>query len=1184
MPGQSSAGRSDVFVRKFDRQGNAIWTRQYGSSGNDWAKFVAVDSAGGVFVIGLTGYGPSISFLDWGDSFVCKYDSQGNMLWNRQFHTEGIDLAIAMDGSGNIYTAGYTMGALPGQTSAGEEDAFVRKFDIQGNVLWTRQFGSGTSDSVVAIAVDRAGSVYVGGWTAGTLLGQSSAGGDDAFVRKFDSQGNAVWTRQFGGTASDWVETVALDGLGNVVVAGMGVSMLGQNPSDTGNAFIRKFDPQGNVLWSHKFDSDLDVRVFVDSAASIYVAGSSRTVRGQSADDGSIRKYDGPGNVLWTSQFGSTNIDWANAVATDNSGSIYVAGTTRGTLPSQGSAGADDAFLVKLTEAYIPAQAQLWPLTAEWQSFSSDVQTKIDTLDNLAGNAGSVADFFSAKTTEDVVVGMTHLTFNIADILMPTAPVGDRRLPKALQLRLPGMSDGFVDLGSTSGLDRFFSETLRKEFTTTASKTLTKSLITGLWQSLAKEATEQVAYESEEAAIQGLFQLSRDTGFSATLHRKGVKPLLAIGKDSVNTQSKIVLNNPPASQVERDALYKKDWELRKKAHDVLLEAFQNEINGLVELKQEREKENWLASVAGWVARWGLKTTAWALADGAGYVGVQALLTVVDGYNDFQQFKRDDGSLLMAANLTKESYGDGVTMVANMHRAAMDASRQKNPLLPGAPSSTVIKDYSRGENQLFGQWWWTEKESWSEVTLTGLSLSEDTVQGLAFFNLPTRVARGTPVSVETTSVNVPVFYRLADGAGESPSEGNLVRLELLYNNSGGLYHYLTQNFIYTPTRVTGASAGQARPLSATREQSASPTIPVPVVARVGAPPGTNQHLLSLTARNPFSFAVAGTIQQALVTGLVPVTEANQGWTQVGNIIQGPVSLQPGEQKILEARLLYQGALNTVVTLPAPVAKLTNPATGDQADFTGDPVIFTSRYPEEAKATIPITLTQGQPLNVRVDLTNYAVNASSGKARWVAYNLDGTEAMRAEADYAIAAQGQTTLNLSGLLPSPAVYVVEVTLIRGGMEQHISSAQVSYAQGSIRGKVVLQKSTEVIGSNVAVKWTDSDGTPQVKYAEPDKGGYFYVEGIPSGQVNIEARRERYISALITATLPLGETKDIGELLLYAGDINNDGVINAADLASLWPYFGQYAAPGAPQDLNGDGVIDIFDAVILGLNYGKR
>ena len=121
------------------------------------------------------------------------------------------DFARAVDADGNVYIAGQVAGALPGEVSVVPFDAFLRKYDATGNVLWTSQFGTTSHDEATGVAVAPDGSVYVSGRVDGALPGQFHAGGADAFVRKYDAAGNAQWTRQFGTPGSDigWGVAVA---------------------------------------------------------------------------------------------------------------------------------------------------------------------------------------------------------------------------------------------------------------------------------------------------------------------------------------------------------------------------------------------------------------------------------------------------------------------------------------------------------------------------------------------------------------------------------------------------------------------------------------------------------------------------------------------------------------------------------------------------------------------------------------------------------------------------------------------------------------------------------------------------------------------------------------------------------------------------------------------------------------
>jgi hypothetical protein len=129
---------------------------------------------------------------------------------------------------------------LPGQASVGAQDAFVLAYDPSGTVLWTRQFGTTADDGASGITVDAQGNSYVAGNSAGTLAGQTSAGGMDAFVKAFDPAGNDRWTRQFGGSDFDFAIDVAVAG-GNAYVAGLTDGRLrGQTSAGARDAFLVK--------------------------------------------------------------------------------------------------------------------------------------------------------------------------------------------------------------------------------------------------------------------------------------------------------------------------------------------------------------------------------------------------------------------------------------------------------------------------------------------------------------------------------------------------------------------------------------------------------------------------------------------------------------------------------------------------------------------------------------------------------------------------------------------------------------------------------------------------------------------------------------------------------------------------------------------------------------------------------
>ena len=145
------------------------------------------------------------------DAWIAKYNADGNLLWDRQLGSNEYDYsqAVATDSNGNVYLSGGTNGALEGG-NAGLNDAWVAKYDPDGNLLWTKQLVTVGNDSAEAVTTDIEGNVYLSGVTNGTL-GQVNVGDSDAWVAKYDSEGNLLWTEQFGSPERDDSLGVAVD-------------------------------------------------------------------------------------------------------------------------------------------------------------------------------------------------------------------------------------------------------------------------------------------------------------------------------------------------------------------------------------------------------------------------------------------------------------------------------------------------------------------------------------------------------------------------------------------------------------------------------------------------------------------------------------------------------------------------------------------------------------------------------------------------------------------------------------------------------------------------------------------------------------------------------------------------------------------------------------------------------------
>lgn len=206
---------------------------QWGTSGGDGGKAVRVDSEGSIIVAGI-----AIGGLDGNlcvkqpdnqcsqDIFVSKWVG-GTRIWTKQWGTDEDDyaLAVAVDNEGNAIVSGKTKGALPDNSHKGEYDIYVIKFDSDGNMLWTKQYGTDKSEEANRIEIDPTGNIYIGGHSKGSIDGQTNAGNplmatEDPFVSKFDSNGTKLWTQLRGGNARDVAAGMALDRNGTVFLTG----------------------------------------------------------------------------------------------------------------------------------------------------------------------------------------------------------------------------------------------------------------------------------------------------------------------------------------------------------------------------------------------------------------------------------------------------------------------------------------------------------------------------------------------------------------------------------------------------------------------------------------------------------------------------------------------------------------------------------------------------------------------------------------------------------------------------------------------------------------------------------------------------------------------------------------------------------------------------------------------------
>eukprot|EP00971_Amphidinium_carterae_P109041 2159169-Amphidinium_carterae.1 len=353
LEGQSSSGDLDFFLLQYSSSGVRQWTIQRGTSRNDIARAVDVSVDGQAYMAGgtrgeLDGHVSSGSY----DAFLMKYSSTAGWQWTRQTGSSNSETANAMAVSvdGQVYIAGTTEGSLDKPT--GRHDIFLMQYSSSGVWQWTRQRG-GTSgnlaadDYALAVAVSIDGQVYVAGFTEGSLDEQVFFGDSDVFLMQYSSSGVWQWTRQRGCSNADRAYGAAVSIDGKVYIAGRtGGSLDGQSSSGGIDAFLMQYSSSGEWQWTRQWGSSVTddanaVAVSVDG--QVFVAGQSSS----SSYDVFLTQYSSSGEQQWTLQRSGSFAIVALAVAVSVDGKVYVAGYTRGSIDGQSYSSGYDAFLMQ---------------------------------------------------------------------------------------------------------------------------------------------------------------------------------------------------------------------------------------------------------------------------------------------------------------------------------------------------------------------------------------------------------------------------------------------------------------------------------------------------------------------------------------------------------------------------------------------------------------------------------------------------------------------------------------------------------------------------------------------------------------------------------------------------------------------------------------------------------------------
>ncbi len=419
----TTSSHCDAFISKFGPMGGLNWARTWGGNDNTIGYAMTFDDTGNIYITGFwqgtTDFNPGegvdnhhISGL-YG-AFLLKLDPNGDYQWARTWGY-GYGKGVLLDSNGDVYVTGWVVDDVdmdPGPDidmhhSYGVGDAFISKFTADGDYIRSAVWGWPGYDFGNEIVADESDNIYVTGRYAETvdfdpgpdvIEYSSNSGSSDNYLSKFDSDGNLVWVRVWGGSGLDKTLCLDIDGAANLYICGIFSDIVDFDPGPEidehiagygQDNFLCKFDSDGNYQWARGWGggesgdsaNDMARAVIVDSIGGVYVSGQFVGTTDFDPDpvaedlhtanggcDAFLSKFGGDGSFKWAITWGGEETvppgsyehsgfgELTRGMVVDTEDNVYITGLFIGSVdfnPGPGldihvAHGKDDAYLARI--------------------------------------------------------------------------------------------------------------------------------------------------------------------------------------------------------------------------------------------------------------------------------------------------------------------------------------------------------------------------------------------------------------------------------------------------------------------------------------------------------------------------------------------------------------------------------------------------------------------------------------------------------------------------------------------------------------------------------------------------------------------------------------------------------------------------------------------------------------------
>ncbi len=303
------AGGADIYLIKLNADGDTLWTRTYGGANDEYGSSVTQTSDGGYIISGNTK-----SFGVAGkDAYLIKTDMNGNVLWSKTYGSTGNDY-----GNKVLQTTdgGYIVAGTTESVGNGNYNVYLIKTNSDGDTLWTKSYGGSLEDDGNFIQQTSDGGFILVGTTF-----SFGSGGYDIYVIKTNESGDTTWTKTYGGTIDDYGFSVKQIAGGDYLVTGT-TNSFGAGSFD---CYLMQLNPIGGVVWIKTYGGtgwDNGYSILQTTDNGFLVLGQSFSFG--IASDIYLIKTDEVGDTLWTRTYGGSGYEFESCILQTTDGGYLI--------------------------------------------------------------------------------------------------------------------------------------------------------------------------------------------------------------------------------------------------------------------------------------------------------------------------------------------------------------------------------------------------------------------------------------------------------------------------------------------------------------------------------------------------------------------------------------------------------------------------------------------------------------------------------------------------------------------------------------------------------------------------------------------------------------------------------------------------------------------------------------------